>query len=359
MIRKLAAAAAAAALALGSGAFASTAVTSATGDSTRIQLLSSSSQPAFESGLARSIAAAPQGSAMRLQTDQWESFGPTVTQALQSRPDVKFTIEYGRGEDACVVPVSENSLVGRLSSPQGQASFPVLCLAFTHDEAEVLARWKERDHAAFARMTQAERDYYMRTLRKEQRIRRDIIAASAAQGGELFKLVYRLKSPGSTYEKMYLRSEKMPINTVTDLVRYTVLFDEDKYTDGVKRMVAELSSRGYELGTLWNAWKAKNLSYRGINTVLCDPTNQFVEVQIHTRKSAEAADKTHGYYEKRRLQPEGSPEWHRLNDIAMGIANAVPVPDGVEAIDTYRRPFPVLEFLKEREARGNRPATLH
>ena len=356
MIRKLAAAAAAATLALSPCAMASTAVST---DDGHTHILSSLSYADYESDLGRWLAAAPKGAAVRLETDRWTSFGRPVSDALRARPDLKFTLDYKTPGDACVAPVSRNAMVGTLAAPDGTASFPVLCLAFAHDETEVLARWKAKDHEALAKMTDAERAYYMATLRKEDRIRRDIIAASAAQGGKLFKLGFRLKSPSSTYEKMHLRERKDPINTITDLVRYTVLFSTENYTAGVKRMLSELSSRGYELGTLWNAWKEKKLSYRGINIVFCDPTNQFVEVQIHTPQSAEAADKTHVLYEQRRLLKEGSPEWTRLNDASMAITNTVPVPAGLEPINTYRRPFAPLEFLKEREARGNRAPTLH
>ena len=355
MIRKLAAALSVATLVLAPAAFASTAVTS---DDGHTHILSSMSYADYESDLSRWIGRAPKGASVRLETDTWTSFGRPVAESLRARPDLKFTLDYKTQGDACVAPVSRNEMVGTLSSPEGTASFPVLCLAFAHDETDVLSRWKPKDHAALAKMSPSEREYYMRTLRKEDRIRRDIIAAASAQGGKMFKLGFRLKSPSSTYEKIYLRERKDPINTIMDLVRYTVLFDTENYTEGVKKMMKELSARGYELGTLWNAWKELKLSYRGINTVLCDKTNQFIELQIHTPQSAQAADKTHVMYEQRRLLPEGSAEWKRLNDQAMEVTNTIPVPEGVTQFDTFNRPFNAAKFLKEREARGNRAPTL-
>jgi hypothetical protein len=358
MIRKYAVAAAAT-LVLCSGAIASTAVSLESDNALQIRLLSGSSYPQYEAALSRSIRNAPRGAAVRLETDRWQHFGRPVSEALRDRADVRFTIDYKNPDDACTAPVSSNAMVGTLSAPDGTASFPVLCLAFAHDETEVLSKWKPKDHAALARMSTQERHYYMKTLRKEDRIRRDIIAASAAQGGRLYKLDYRLKSPASTYEKLYLREQKMPIETLTDLVRYTVLFDTADYSQGVSKMLRELSSRGYELGTLWNAWKEEKRSYRGINVVFCDPTNQFVEVQIHTPESAASASETHGIYEQMRLQPADSPEWNRLNALSLAITSKVPVPDGVKQFDTYRRPFNPEEFLKEREKRGGTAPVLH
>ena len=351
MIRKYAVAAAAA-LALCSGAIASTAVSLEADGALQIRLLSGSSYPEYEAVLSRSIRHAPRGAAVRLETDRWMHFGRPVSEALRERDDLKFSIEYKHSDDACTAPVSRNELVGALAAPDGTASFPILCLAFAHDEADVLSKWRAKDHAALERMSHEEKTRYLKTLREEDRIRRDIIAASAAQGGRLVKLQFRLKSPASTYEKMHLRPEKSSIDALTDLVRYTVVFDRDQYSQGVDRMLGEMSSKGYELASLWNAWTDDSSPYRGINLVFCDPKDKFLELQIHTPRSVEAADREHVIYERRRLLPRDSEERKRLEKISRGIFSEVPVPEGVEKIESYRRSFSPRELLRERSIRA-------
>ena len=351
MIRTLAASVASV-LVLGSSAIASTSVSVESAGFEQIRLLSSTSYQQYESALGRSVRNAPQGAAVRLETDRWMHFGRAVSEAIRDRSDLKFVIEYRTPEDACTAPVSRSELVGRLSNPAGNASFPILCLAFAHDEAEVLANWKPGDHAALEKLSREERRYYRNALRSEMRIRRDIVEVAESLGGRPVKLITRLKSPSSTYEKMRLRTTPRPITDLTDLVRYTVLFTEDRYTDGARRMISELSSRGYELGSLWNAWTDGSVPYRGLNLVFCDRSNSFMELQFHTPASNDATTKDHPLYEKRRLLPAGSPELLRLERLSQETYSAVPVPAGVERIGTFGRPLDAQKFLQKRRERG-------
>ncbi len=66
--------------------------------------------------------------------------------------------------------------------------------------------------------------------------------------------------------------------------------------------------------------------YLGRNMAFESPDGQKFEVQIHTKDSLEAAEKTHPLYEKKRADDTPQPERDRLQVEMNKIFSKVPIP---------------------------------
>ena len=94
---------------------------------------------------------------------------------------------------------------------------------------------------------------------------------------------------------------------VHDALRYTMILDDDKYTDGVVNITNHLRDLDYKQvitpdgRTKWrNGWNEPH--YGGINTVWRKPGGQKVELQFHTPRGLFVKDEfSHPIYEKIRL----------------------------------------------------------
>jgi hypothetical protein len=123
---------------------------------------------------------------------------------------------------------------------------------------------------------------------------------------------------------------------IHDGVRYTFLFREDSYLDGVKEATEEIRDSGYELGILKNTWN--NDEYKGVNTRWHDQTSGIkFEVQFHTEASWAAKQQTHEAYEGIN-DPDTSPEEReRLRNYQRDVTAQLKNPPGWEQISNYRR----------------------
>ena len=115
---------------------------------------------------------------------------------------------------------------------------------------------------------------------------------------------YALKSLDRFQEKLSKLILRNPDKSAGELaheihdgVRYTFIFDEDSYHDGVWEVHRELKEQGFDLEFRRNTWTKPD--YKGINSRWHDPVHDVVfEVQFHTMASWEAKQRTHDSYEK-------------------------------------------------------------
>ena len=127
---------------------------------------------------------------------------------------------------------------------------------------------------------------------------------------------------------------------IVDVVRFTFLYDETRYTQGVLADVERLKSQGFELDRLKNTWGSEQ--YKGINTQWLEPGSGVrFEVQFHTQASLEAKELTHEAYERIRSITERTPETERetkeLEAFQSKANSQVPIPPDVSVIEDYRR----------------------
>lgn len=156
-------------------------------------------------------------------------------------------------------------------------------------------------------------------------------------GGKMMGLQHRLKTKESLTRKIddRMRSGNLTAqevgSTISDSLRYTMMFDPKKYSAGVEATLSELSKQGYQARTK-NYWIAGS-PYKGINVALTSPDGKPVELQFHTPKSLLVKEHANHYlYEEQRLLPENSKGYRDLQSRMISNANAIPIPKGADKI---------------------------
>jgi hypothetical protein len=152
---------------------------------------------------------------------------------------------------------------------------------------------------------------------------------------------YALKSLDRFQEKLAKLIDDEPGMTPEELaegihdgVRYTFIFDADKYAHSVRNAQARLEEQGYSLQLLRNTWDSDQ--YKGINSRWYDPASgKEFEVQFHTSDSWEAKQRTHDAYE--RIDALGTPtdERERLKAYQREVCASIPIPQGCLEMADY------------------------
>lgn len=156
-------------------------------------------------------------------------------------------------------------------------------------------------------------------------------------GGQMMGLQHRLKTKESLTRKIddRMRSGNLTAqevgSTISDSLRYTMMFDPKKYSAGVEATLAELSKQGFQARTK-NYWIAGS-PYKGINVALTSPDGKPVELQFHTPKSLLVKEHANHYlYEEQRILPENSKGYRDLQSRMISNSNAIPTPKGADII---------------------------
>jgi hypothetical protein len=119
----------------------------------------------------------------------------------------------------------------------------------------------------------------------------------------LYGLKYKLKK----YKSLRRKLDKMCIKSLTDskinfnvydTLRYTIILKYKNYLNDLKNIIKLLESSGYKLVVFKNLWD-NNDTYSGVNLRFNDKNFQF-ELQVNTKASMKAKEKSHKYYEKYR-----------------------------------------------------------
>jgi hypothetical protein len=132
-------------------------------------------------------------------------------------------------------------------------------------------------------------------------------------------------------------SAEQAVSRVPDAIRYTFLYDEARYTRGIRADIARMEQQGFKLDKLKNSWSDDQ--YKGINSQWIEPdTGQRFEVQFHTRISFEAKQITHGAYQRLRAgQKPDKFEQMVLEAFQTKVTSEVPIPPGAVDIPDYPR----------------------
>jgi hypothetical protein len=153
-------------------------------------------------------------------------------------------------------------------------------------------------------------------------------------------LEYRLKGRDRIKEKVAesMKEEGTTVDEalslVKDAIRYTFIYEDDCYTDGVKADLARMENNGFEQVERRNSWEGDY--YKGINSRWHEPaTGRLFEVQFHTRISFEAKQLTHGAYERLRSGQTSELEQLTLEAFQGRVFGAVPIPPGAADIPEY------------------------
>jgi hypothetical protein len=124
------------------------------------------------------------------------------------------------------------------------------------------------------------------------------------------------------------------VSMVKDAIRYTFVYREEHYAEGVQADLGRMETRGFEQVERRNSWTEDQ--YKGINSRWREPgTGQMFEVQFHTRISFEAKQITHGAYERVRDPTTSRAELRDLRSFQRGVCEHIPVPPGAAEIPDY------------------------
>ncbi len=156
---------------------------------------------------------------------------------------------------------------------------------------------------------------------------------TAKAGGNPEGLEYRLKTPSSTYEKIYLRQKSTPVSEMNDVIRYTEIFEPGKLAEGTNLSLKEFEANGYTITKVKNTWCNPYCEYKGINTTIISPEGQSFEVQFHTMESFELKNGAmHSLYEEQRVLSRTDPEYLQLKAEMFELSGKLQVPDNISEV---------------------------
>lgn len=171
----------------------------------------------------------------------------------------------------------------------------------------------------------------------EPQLTADMVEIADANFGTMMGLQYRLKSEKSLARKIKTDSQEYggdmerATENVSDGLRYTVVFDEENYAEGVLSTFATLHDKGYQVSRTKNFWQ-KGDAYQGINAKILHPSGFEVELQFHTPDSFDVKDrKSHNIYEMYREETDTKKRFKHWKSMAKMFAQVV-VPIGVIGI---------------------------
>lgn len=193
---------------------------------------------------------------------------------------------------------------------------------------------KQKNIEALSKMSDSERANYLGMVAKEPGITKDVKELTEANGGELAGLEARVKTPASTYEKMYDREEKTDLRDMNDVIRYTEIYEPDKLADATNNNLDQFKEKGYSIDRVKNTWEDDETPYRGINVNMTSPEGQKFEVQYHTQESFELKNgEMHTKYEEcRTLNPE-SERYCQLQDEMYELSDKLEKPKDIGKVE--------------------------
>ncbi|WP_143540455.1 hypothetical protein [Rhodovulum sulfidophilum] len=117
-----------------------------------------------------------------------------------------------------------------------------------------------------------------------------------------------------------------------DVLRYTTIFPDQAYAEGVRATRAELSKQGFSEVKFKNTWG--EVGYKGINAVYRTVEGFKFELQFHTSASYKAKETgTHALYEQQRVLEPGSKAWQKLEDAQNAVFDQIPVPHEARGLE--------------------------
>lgn len=153
-------------------------------------------------------------------------------------------------------------------------------------------------------------------------------------------LDHRLKGQDRLTEKVISHMQSNPelsceqaFIKVKDAIRYTLIYAEEHYADGIKEDVGRLGEQ-FTIVDLRNSWPTEE--YKGINSRWRVPGNgQIFEVQFHTQASFDAKQLTHAAYEKIRDPSTSKEAREELQDYQRQVSAEIPEPRDASSIQNY------------------------
>jgi len=165
----------------------------------------------------------------------------------------------------------------------------------------------------------------------EPAITREVIDIANDTGGTMEGLDYRLKAEKSLARKVddergqHDGDVEKTADSMSDVVRYTMTFDDAAYLGGVDAALAQMEAQGYSM-RVKNYWTGGD-PYQGINVAVTHPNGTKFELQFHTPQSLAAKDPIHAHYETYRSSRDNRVRWTAYYRMTR-MASKIPTPPG-------------------------------
>lgn len=184
-------------------------------------------------------------------------------------------------------------------------------------------------------------DYKLKHINKiEPEITKFLKDVSNSENSELFGLDYRIKTKESLIRKIISDSKEKAIpikettNQINDILRYTMINDDESFTYKYFKIIEKMKEKGYNIVRVKNTF-VDGVTYKGVNTLVQSKSGDIFELQFHTPKSIKVKeDDLHKIYEKQRLldKDKDKKKWDSLTEEMIQISNTIPIPKNVERI---------------------------
>lgn len=200
------------------------------------------------------------------------------------------------------------------------------------------------------RSRREEADFLAAQLLLKARDAEDGITAAMQQletdGAYLEGLENRFKRADSLAGKILADAEAQHLSldvaagAIGDVLRYTLVVDENAYASMVPKALAKLEASGFTVLKFRNAWGGK--FYQGINAQLMSPEGIRVELQFHTAQSYAIKQASHEVYEIRRNPQSSNAEVAEATRMSIVYNKRVIMPAGADKV--------IWESKRERAA---------
>lgn len=184
-------------------------------------------------------------------------------------------------------------------------------------------------------------DYKLKHINKiEPEITKFLKDVSNSENSELFGLDYRIKTKESLIRKIISDSKEKAIpikettNQINDILRYTMINDDESFTYKYFKIIEKMKEKGYNVIRVKNTF-VDGVTYNGINTLVQSKSGDIFELQFHTPESIKVKEnELHKLYEKQRLldKDKDKKKWDSLTEEMIKISNTIPIPKNVERI---------------------------
>lgn len=175
-------------------------------------------------------------------------------------------------------------------------------------------------------------------IKHDEQVTSDMRAVAGNAGGHMQGLDFRIKSQGSLSRKIATDakvkgiSAKEAADQISDVLRYTMIFEPNHYAQDSERALQGLVRRGYRVERSKNFWTPGNI-YKGVNVKLRAPDGHPVELQFHTKASFQMKENTlHHLYEEARLPSTPPDRRAALEQQMRSLSAAVPMPPRTNAL---------------------------
>ena len=210
---------------------------------------------------------------------------------------------------------------------------------------EIKKQEKEKENAKIRKNKRIARSISRQSLKElkpvEKRVTADLKAIAKKNDSQLSGLEYRLKTVDSLARKIVLDSKEKGIGLeeaselIHDKLRYTMLKGPKAFTDNYFKTVEALNIKGYTMVRVKNTFK-KGAVYKGINTLVKEPSGEVFELQFHTPQSAKIKkNELHKLYEEQRIldKRKDLEKYQELKQKMVKLSDQIIDPLGIERID--------------------------